>query len=98
MFEKLKQFKDLRNQAKTLQETLKTVTVHADADGGKVQVVMDGNQQIIGLEIDPEYLHAAKQEELQKHIAEAVNSAVKKSQIEMAKKVKEMNISLPPGF
>ncbi len=93
MFEKLKQYKDLRSTAKTIQSKLKDITVHASADGGKVQVVMDGNQQVLGVEIDPDSLRTEKREELQKHIADAVNDAVKKSQMEMAKSLKN-----EPGF
>jgi len=93
MFEKLKQYKDLRDKAKTIQGKLKEITVHASADGGKVQVVMDGNQQVLGVEIDPDSLRTEKREELQKHLAEAVNDAVKKSQMEMAKMMKN-----EPGF
>ena len=93
MFEKLKQYKDLRDKAKTIQGKLKEITVHASADGGRVQVVMDGNQQVLGVEIDPDALRIEKREELQKHITEAMNDAVKKSQMEMAKSLKNT-----PGF
>lgn len=96
MFEKLKQFKDMRSKAKLLQDRLKDVVVHADADGGKIQVVMDGNQQIVRIEIDPDHLRTEKREELQKHVAEAVNSAVRKSQMEMAKAVQNMpDLNIP---
>lgn len=96
MFEKLKQFKDMRSKAKLLQGRLKDVVVHADADGGKIQVVMDGNQQIVRIEIDPDHLRTEKREELQKHVAEAVNSAVRKSQMEMAKAVQNMpDLNIP---
>lgn len=99
MFEKLKQYKDLRNQAKMVQERLKGITVHAQADGGKVQVVMDGNQQVLGIEIDPDHLRRERREELQRHIAQAVNDAVKKSQMEMAQTIKGMpGLNLPTGL
>ncbi|MBI4425997.1 MAG: YbaB/EbfC family nucleoid-associated protein [Candidatus Kerfeldbacteria bacterium] len=93
MFSKLKQYKELRHQAKTIQNTLKEVVVHADADHGKIQVVMDGNQEVLGIEIDPDHLRAEKREELQQHLAEAVNNAIRKSQVEAAKVLKQT-----PGF
>ncbi len=93
MFSKLKQYKDLRDKAKGIQGKLKEITVHASANGNKVQVVMDGNQQVLGIEIDPDSLRTEKREELQKHLAEAVNDAVKKSQMEMAKMMRS-----EPGF
>ncbi len=99
MFSKLKQFKDMRSQAKMLQDRLKDVVVHADANGGKIQVVMDGNQQIVRIEIDPDHLRTEKHEQLQTHIAEAVNSAVRKSQVEMAKAVQNMkDLNIPRPF
>jgi len=98
MFEKLKQYKDLRDKAKSIQSRLKEVVVHADADHGKIQVVMDGNQQVLGIEIDPDHLRTEKREELQRHLAEAVNSAVKKSQMEMAKSLKGMPGMDLPGL
>ncbi|MBI5404913.1 MAG: YbaB/EbfC family nucleoid-associated protein [Candidatus Kerfeldbacteria bacterium] len=98
MFEKLKQYKDMRDQAKMIQNKLKDVVVHADADHGKIQVVMDGNQQVVGIEIDPDHLRQENREQLQKHIAEAVNSAVRKSQIEMAKNLKGMDGLNIPGL
>lgn len=96
MFEKLKQYKDLRDKAKTIQSMLAEISVRAAADGGKVQVMMDGNQKVLGIDIDPDCLRTEKREDLQKHIAEAVNDAVKKSQMEMAQKLKNApGLSLP---
>src|SRR5437868_3023199 len=96
MFNKLKQFKDLRSQAKTMQNALAEETVYADSGSGKIQVVMDGNQHINGVQVDAEYLKPERKSELEKHLAEAFNSAVKKSQMAMAKKAKEMgNLNLP---
>ncbi|MFH0828628.1 MAG: YbaB/EbfC family nucleoid-associated protein [Candidatus Kerfeldbacteria bacterium] len=96
MFEKLKQYKDLRDKAKTIQSKLREVTVHASSDNGHVQVVMDGNQQLIGIEIDPDSLRTEGREQLQKHIISAVNDAVKKSQTEMAQTLKNTpGLNLP---
>ncbi len=97
MFNKLKQFKDLRDQAQGVQRRLKDVIVRADADHGKIQVVMDGNQQLLGIEIDPDHLRIENREMLQRHLAEAVNGAIKKSQMEMARVVKELYGTNLPG-
>lgn len=96
IFSKLKQYKDLRDQAKTMQSALAEETVHTDGSGGKIHVIMDGNQQITGLDIDAEMLQPGKKEELQKSLKDTINSAVKKAQMAMAKKAKEMgNFNLP---
>lgn len=89
MFNKLKQYKDLRNQAKSLQNRLKDVTVSSSADGGRIKVVMDGNQQVVSIDIDPDHLRTEKRGELQKHLASAINDAVKDSQMAMARMMKD---------
>ena len=96
VFSKLKQFKDLRDQAKEMQDVLAKETVYADANHGKVQIIMDGNQHASGVSIDNEYFTLSKKQDLQKNMTEAINSAVKKAQMAMAKKAKEMGkIDLP---
>lgn len=96
MFSKLKQFKDLRNQAKTIQNALAEETIHADAAGGKLQVIMDGNMHINGLSIDPEFLDPAKKDRLEREMKDLFNNAAKKAQMAMAKKAREMgNLNLP---
>jgi DNA-binding YbaB/EbfC family protein len=98
MFTKLKQYKDLRDQAKDIQSTLAQETVYADKAGGKVQVVMDGNQHVNGLTIDQEMLKPERKAELERALQEAVNDAVKKSQMAMAKKAREMGHLDLPGL
>lgn len=98
MFSKLKQFKDLRNQAKDMQNTLAQEIVYADKAGGKVQVVMDGNQHVNGFTIDQEMLKPERKVELEKAVQEVINDAVKKSQMAMAKKAREMGHLNLPGL
>lgn len=95
VFSKLKQFKDLRSQAKTLQNKLAEETVHADAKGGKVTVIMDGNQKITALDIDTSLLSPDKKKEVEEGVQEAIESAIKKVQRVMAAKIKDSGISLP---
>lgn len=98
VFSKLKQFKDLRNQAKDMQNTMAQEIVYADKAGGKVQVVMDGNQHVNGFTIDQEMLKPERKLELEKAVQEVVNDAVKKSQMVMAKKAREMGHLNLPGL
>ncbi len=98
MFNKLKQFKDLRDQAKQMQNVLAQETVHADAGHGKVQIIMDGNQHVNGVSIDVEMLKPEKKQEIERTVQEAINDAVKKSQAAMAKKAREMGHLNLPGL
>lgn len=95
VFSKLKQFRDMRSKAKTLQHMLAEETVHTDAKGGKIQVIMDGNQKIQTLDIDASLLSPDKKHEVEEGIKEAVGDAVQKAQRVMAEKIKSSGIQLP---
>ncbi|OGL72636.1 nucleoid-associated protein, YbaB/EbfC family [Candidatus Uhrbacteria bacterium RIFCSPHIGHO2_12_FULL_57_11] len=90
MFSKLKQYKDLRNQAKRIQGALSTESVQTDAAWGKVKVSMSGNMEITSVTIDPSLLAPAEKSKLESAVKDAANDAIKKTQKVMAAKVKEM--------
>jgi DNA-binding YbaB/EbfC family protein len=90
MFNKLKQFKDLRTQAKTLQGALAGEVAEGEAEWGKIKVRMNGNQEVVAVDIAAELFVADKKDAVQKGVAEATNKAIKKVQSIMATKMKEM--------
>ncbi len=90
MFSKLKQFKDLRDQSKKLQDVLGKESITVRAAGDKIVLTMDGNLQITGLAIDDELLSPDKKERLQNGFKEAHAEALKKMQRVMAGKMQEM--------
>lgn len=94
MFSKLKQFKDLRDQAKKIQDVLKDVSVEGTAAWGKVKVVMNGNQEVTSVTIDPELM--ADKGKLEAAMKEAYNDTVKKAQRAMADQMRKSgNLNLP---
>ncbi len=94
MFSKLKQFKDLRDQAKKIQDTLKDVSVEGSAAWGKIKVAMNGNQEVTSVSIDPELL--ADKAKLETAVKEAYNDTVKKAQRAMAEQMRKSgNLNLP---
>lgn len=99
MFTKLKQFKEMRDQAKDLQSKLSQESATGEAAGGKVVVTMDGNLTMTALAIDGELLAPEKKDRLEAAVKEAHGNAVKKIQRIMAVKMKEMG-GLPniPGL
>lgn len=99
MFTKLKQFKDMRSQAKQWQNTMGQESVTTEAAFGKVKLTLNGNLEMTDLQIDPELLSPDKKEKLQTAIKDAHNDAIKKIQRIMAMKIKEQG-GLPkiPGF
>lgn len=84
MFSKLKQFKDLRSQAKTMQDALAQETVTEEKNG--VKIVLNGNLEIISLSLSNQ-LSKDAQEEATKY---CFNSAIKRAQRLMAKKLQDM--------
>ena len=96
MLNKLKQFKDLRSQAKELQNKLsdKSVTVTE----GKVEMPMDGNLKMTAINIDPEILTSDKKSKLEKQIMDAHGTALKKMQRIMAMEMKDMGGLNMPGM
>lgn len=95
MFQKLKQYKDLRDTAKQAQSVLEQETVHADAAGGKIGVVMDGNQKIISIDIDESLLSPENKEKVENGVKEAIENAMKKLQRIMMQKVKSGELEMP---
>ncbi|MFH1866594.1 MAG: YbaB/EbfC family nucleoid-associated protein [Patescibacteria group bacterium] len=89
IFSKLKQIKDMRQQAKGIQSTLSQEHVETSAAWGKVKVAMSGNQEVEKVTIDPELLKPEKKSELEGAVKEAVSDAIKKVQKIMAAKIRE---------
>lgn len=89
MFSKLKQIKELRTQAKSIQGMLAQEHVETSAAWGKVKVKMSGNQELESVSIDADLVQPAKKSELEAAVKEAVNDANKKVQRIMAQKVRE---------
>ncbi|OGH60054.1 MAG: nucleoid-associated protein, YbaB/EbfC family [Candidatus Magasanikbacteria bacterium RIFCSPHIGHO2_01_FULL_33_34] len=99
MLNKLKQFRDLRSQAKEMQDNLSKESVTVKSAGDKVVMTMDGNLKMTGLAIDNDLLNPDKKQKLQDAIKDAHADAMKKMQRIMAMKMKEMG-GLPniPGL
>jgi len=86
MFNKLTQIKDIRDQAKTMQNALAEIMVVGQAKGGKVMITIDGNQKVQGVKIDDDL----EREKIAEGVQDAFNDASKKLQKELAMKMKDM--------
>ncbi len=98
MFSKLKEIKDLRTQAKTIQNALKDEHVESSAAWGKLKLKMNGNQEVESVEVDPELLSPGKKSDMEKAIRDAVNEANQKVQKIMAEKVRKSGGLNIPGM
>ncbi len=88
IFSKLKQIKDLRNQAKSIQGLLAKERVEVTAAWGKVKLILSGNQEVQEVNIDPELLAPGRKSELESALKQAITEANKKVQKVMAEKVR----------
>jgi len=84
MFNKLKQFKDLRSQAKTMKSALSEETVTEEKNG--VKIVLNGNMELMELSLNKDMSPQA-QETI---IKSCFNDALKRAQRLMAKKLQDM--------
>jgi DNA-binding YbaB/EbfC family protein len=72
----------LMKQAQKMQEQLhkqmETTVVEASAGGGMVSVKMNGNKQLLSVQVDPEVFAGGDKDMLQDLIVAAVNEATRK--------------------
>jgi DNA-binding protein YbaB len=88
MFNKLKQFKDMRASAKKAQEILSSEVVTGQGAWGKIIIKMTGTFDVQTVTVDDTLL--GKKEDLENGIRDAFNDAVKKVQFVLFKKRKEL--------
>lgn len=84
MFNKLKQVKDLRDQAKQMQNALAGESITVEKSG--IKIVMNGNMEITSISINEDL----SKESLEGLLADLFNDAIKKTQRLMAQKMQQM--------
>lgn len=72
----LKQAQKLQGQLGRLENDMKAKVVEASAGDGKVTAVVNGNRELIALNIDPSVLQSENPELLENLIISAVNTAL----------------------
>ena len=89
MFSKLNQIKDLKAQAKSMQDTLSQENVEVEKNG--IVLKMDGNQKVLSVNI-PEDMENSSIENI---LPELFDDATKKVQKMMAEKMRSGEIAMP---
>lgn len=96
VFSKLKQFKELRDQAKKIEDVLSQEKIEVDGAGGMIKLAMNGRQEIVSLVIDPSYHQSTPKAKLEEAMRKTFNEAVQKAQKVMASKIQGMGgLNLP---
>jgi hypothetical protein len=95
----LKQAQKVQAEMARLQEELKDRVVEGTSGGGMVTAMVNGQQEVVAIKIDPEVARGEEVEMLEDLVVAAVNQAMKKSrellQEEMKKITGGLNI---PGL
>jgi len=94
MFEGLKNLANLRKQASQLKETLAKETIIGTALDGKVQIIMNGNQEVKEVKIDPELLNPENKQSLEQAVKECLTQCITQIQMLMMRKMQEGNIGV----
>jgi len=75
MLDKLKDINEMRKQAKHMEGLLATETVSGKSSGGKIVLVMDGNQNIKSVEVSADIV--GDKSEVARHIRSALEDLFK---------------------
>ncbi|MFW6030068.1 MAG: YbaB/EbfC family nucleoid-associated protein [Halanaerobiales bacterium] len=76
----MKQAKEMQAKMSKMQNELEEKTVETTAGGGAVKVVVNGKQEVLDLEIDPDAVDPEDVEMLEDMILAAVNEGMRKVQ------------------
>jgi len=98
----LKQAQKFQSEIAKLQEELGDRTVETSSGGGMVSVVVNGRQEILSINIDPEVINPDDPDMLKDLILSAVNDGLSRAKNmvneEMGKLTSGLNIPKIPGL
>ncbi|MEZ4210451.1 MAG: YbaB/EbfC family nucleoid-associated protein [Patescibacteria group bacterium] len=98
MFDKAKQLFKLQAEAKRIQNELKAMEFEGVELGGKVKVMVNGEQKITDMVIDDSLMDPSEKESLIRFLKQATASAITKSQQAAAQKMKSIAGDLGLGM
>ena len=98
MFDKAKKMLALQAKARQIQNELKSLEFEGVELGGKVRVVVNGEQKVTVVEIAEELLQPSEKEAVERFLKQAITSAVTKSQQAAAQKMKALSGELGLGI
>ncbi|EJF91274.1 YbaB/EbfC family nucleoid-associated protein [Bartonella tamiae] len=96
----MKKAKEMQAKMQEMQQEMANVQEIGASGGGLVQVTINGQGQIVNIQIDPSLVKPEETEILEDLIMAAHNEAKTKIEAKMAEKTQEMTAGLPipPGF
>ncbi|MBN2072363.1 MAG: YbaB/EbfC family nucleoid-associated protein [Actinobacteria bacterium] len=96
----MKQARMMQKKMAEIQEELSGMEFEASAGGGAVRVKVNGDQEVLGIKINPGTIDAGDLEMLEDIVLVAVNDALKQSKEEAKKKMSGLTggLSIPGIF
>lgn len=89
MLENLKNLNKLRKQAHKLKEAMAKEIMIGTALGGKIQITMDGNQEVREVRIESDLLEGKNKAEIEAGVKEAITQSLTQIQMMMARKMQD---------
>ena len=93
----LKQAQEMQQQIEEVQSQLSELIITADSGGGIVSVKVNGKQEVLNLNIDPEAMKEER-EVLEDLIISALNKALSKSQTDSQEKMNSVTGGMMSGL
>ncbi len=100
MSKMMKQLQKAQAEMSRKQEEIASKTIESSSGGGAVRVVVDGQKNLVSLDIDPEAISEDNREMLQDMIIVAVNEAFQRVDEMVSSEMQKVTggIDLPPGM
>ena len=100
MNQMMKQAQQMQSKMATLQKELETREFEAASGGGMVKVKVNGKQELLDVEINPECVDPSDVEMLQELVKTAMNQALTESQESVSKAMNKVTggLSIPGLF
>src|SRR2546425_12435883 len=91
--------KQAQKMQEQMQKNMEATVVEASAGGGMVSVKMNGNKQLLSIQIDQEVFGGGDKEMLQDLVVAAVNEGIRKVEEALGAQLNNMTVGLKiPGL
>jgi len=95
----LEQAQEMQKKMADAKESLKNISVEGESGGGGVKVILNGNGEMISIQIDPKIL-AEEKSVIEDLIVAATNNAKKNVELKTQEEMSKLTggLQLPAGF
>ena len=89
---------EMKQKSEEVKKRLDTISVNADAEGGKVNVISTGNRKITSIQISEDLMASGDKEQIEDLIIMAVNKALDKAEKVAETEMAGVAKGMLPGF